>query len=257
MLLPILVAVVMVLLAVIAFMVGRNYGSTTQPATPSTPANTTTDAATAEQTAEAPAPRPDMAQPITDKTTLDLIKTLPKREEGDPLTLGPVDAPVVMIIWEDYACPMCTKFKTDSFDTVRKYADEGKIRIEWRDMAIFAQNYHSDLAAIGGRAAANQGKFWEFNTAAFASAGAGNHPTYDEASVLEIAKQAGVPDLEKFKKDFADPELAKKVNDDTAFAQSIGIGGTPFFIIGDAAVSGAYPTEYFVNTIEDRIANLK
>lgn len=258
-LVPALIGLLLVLVAAISFMIGR----ATAPAG-TTSAAVGADGGAVAGSAENPADpqaqaakpqqQPDRAEPISDPKTLELAKQLPRRVEGDPLALGPVDAPVLMTMWADYACPQCTDFELTKFDTIRKYADEGKIRIEWRDFAIFVNPYKSDLAARGGRAAANQGKFWEYVRAAYQTAGHGNHPTYTDQLVLDIAKTAGVPDLDKFQADYADPATAKAVQDDTDYAQSIGLGGTPAFLIGDAFVGGNYPLQYFLNTIEDRLA---
>ena len=250
-LVPLLVALVVVLLAVIAFLLGR--GTAPGTAAPATPATTAEQATTnQDQNTQPQQQAPTQAEPITDPRTLELVKSLPRRQADDPMALGPVDAPVVITLWEDFSCPMCTKFELESFDTIRTYADEGKVRIEWRDLAIFAGQHHSDLAAVGARAAAKQGKFWEFVRAAYHADD--DHPDYDEATVTKLAQDAGVPNMEQFAQDFKDPALLQAVQEDTQHAQSIGIGGTPAILVGDAFISGAYPTEFFVNTINDRIA---
>ena len=66
----------------------------------------------------------------------------------------------------------------------------------------------------------------------------GDHPTYTEESLLALAKQAGVPDLAKFKTDMnsqANVDAVKKSRQD---AYNAGITGTPFAFIGDAVMLG-------------------
>ncbi|AOZ73364.1 hypothetical protein BK816_08845 [Boudabousia tangfeifanii] len=252
-LVPLLVALVLVLVAVVSFMMGKSVGArsaTNAPATveASAPAQ---DGKSADQ-----AQQPTKAEPITDPKTLEFVKGLPRREANDPRALGPVDAPVVMTMWEDFACPMCTRFELTSFPEIKKLAEEGKIRIEWRDLSIFTQPHHSDLAAIGSRAAAKQGKFWDFVRTAYEEAGHG-HPDYTDDLVKQIAQKAGVPDMAQFEKDYKDPTLKQAVDAETQEAQRIGIGGTPAFVVGDAFIGGAYPTDFFLNTINDRLAAAK
>ncbi|MBV7363171.1 DsbA family protein [Actinomycetaceae bacterium TAE3-ERU4] len=249
-LVPALVGLVLVLVAAISFMIGRATAPTSSVAT--VPSNESNQAASAPK---AQAPQKEFAKPIQDAATRKKALEIPRRKEGDPLALGPVDAPVVMTMWEDFTCPMCTRFELSSFPEIKKLAEAGKIRIEWRDNTIFAQSHRSDLAAIGARAAGRQGKFWDYVRVAYETAGEGNHPSYDDNLVLRIAKQAGVADIEKFQKDFKDPKLAEEVKADTFETQQLGISGTPAFLINDSFISGAYPTDYFLNTINDRLAN--
>lgn len=80
------------------------------------------------------------------------VGDLSRRIDGDPLALGAVDAPVVMVAYSDYRCPFCAKFSRDTEPVlVEKYVDEGVLRIEWRDLPIFGEQSMS--AARAGRAA--------------------------------------------------------------------------------------------------------
>src|SRR5699024_10106368 len=85
-----------------------------------------------------------------------------QREAGDPLARGRVDAPVVMVAFEDFRCPFCAKSSTETAPKlIDRYVDKGVLRIEWRDYPIFGEE--SKRAARAGRAAAKQDKFWEFH----------------------------------------------------------------------------------------------
>ena len=271
-LLPLLIGLVVVIVASIVYFIAApkpqaNTAKGTQPAATanadsstedgSSSASSDSDAMKDGQSQAAPADSQNMAQPITDERTRKLALSLPRRQADDPRAMGPVDAPVVFMMWEDFACPMCTRFELNSFPDVKKMAQEGKIRIEWHDLAIFAGQYKSDLAAAGSRAAANQGKFWEFVEAAYHTAGEGNHPTYTEQTPIEIAKQIGIPDMAKFEKDYKDPATRDAVQKETEEAAQMGLNGTPAFIINDAFIGGAYPTDYFINTINDRLKAAK
>src|SRR5699024_1196470 len=80
---------------------------------------------------------------------------LARRDEGDPLAMGAVDAPVVMVEFADYRCPFCAKFSRDvEPELIEQYVDTGKLRIEWRDMPIYGED--SARAARAARAAAEQ-----------------------------------------------------------------------------------------------------
>ncbi|AWE41448.1 MULTISPECIES: thioredoxin domain-containing protein [unclassified Actinobaculum] len=172
-------------------------------------------------------------------------------EEGDTgLVRGPADAPVTVHVFGDFSCPLCTRLHTESMDKLEEMADEGKIRLEWHNFVIFG-DYGSDKAARGTIAAAKQDKLWEFIAAAYDSAGDGNHPTYTDESVEEIAKQAGIPDMDQFRNDYASDETQQAVTSQTDYARNtLGLTGTPNLIVRGSFINGAYPTDIILNTIE-------
>lgn len=208
---------------------------------------TSTPAASAAGTPGAEA-QPSIPQPVTDAATLELLKTLPRRTANDPLALGKVDAPVVITAWSDFRCPFCSKWERETLPTLQPYIDSGSLRIEHRDLVLFGDD--SQRTAVGARAAGVQGKFWEFASAVAKAAPSSGHPAIDDAAVLEFAKQAGVPDLTKFAGDVKNAELTAAVTADTAYAQKIGIGGTPFFVVNNTPINGAYPADIFGQVIE-------
>ena len=59
-----------------------------------------------------------------------------------------------------------------------------------------------------------------------------------------------MPDIAKFTTDMTSAESVQAVNKDTAEARSIGLSGTPFFVINTTPMSGAQPLATFVQTIE-------
>jgi len=174
---------------------------------------------------------------------------LSRRIDGDPLALGAVDAPVVMVEFADYRCPFCAKFsQTHEPALIKKYVDTGIMRIEWRDLPIFGAQ--SERAAIAGRAAAAQGKFWEFNTAVYASAPQTGHPELSVPELVDFAAQAGVPDLDKFRADLDDPALKAQVAKDVDQATILGVPSTPAFVVNGYPMLGAQPIEDFYQLID-------
>ena len=170
----------------------------------------------------------------TQEAAKQVIANAARRQSDDPRALGRPDAKVTMVLFSDFACPYCTQFAKQVQPQLQDLIDNGTLRIEWHDLAQISPT--SPLAAQAGLAAAAQGKFWEFERAAYASAK--DHPTYTEESLVALAKQAGVPDLAKFKTDMnsqANVDAVKKSRQD---AYNVGITGTPFAFIGDAVMPG-------------------
>ncbi len=176
-----------------------------------------------------------------------------RRAEGDVTAMGDVDAPVVIVEYSDYRCPFCAVVSRDTMpQIIENYVETGKIRFEWRDFPIFGEE--SELAAIAGRAAGEQGKFWEFNEAVYAEAPARSHIDLPRERLIEFAKQVGVPDIDQFTADLENDELRAAVQKDAEEAQSIGVSSTPIFIVGNTPLVGAQPYEAFEQTIESELA---
>ncbi|OBG83453.1 disulfide bond formation protein [Mycobacterium sp. E802] len=176
-----------------------------------------------------------------------------RRVPGDPLALGDPDAPVGVVVFSDYRCPFCAKFSRDTEpELIRRYVEAGKLRIEWRDFPIFGEQ--SMLAARAGRAAADQGRFWEFNRAVYAAAPERTKANLTEQALIGFAEQAEVPDIEKFTAGMRGSSYDAVINADLAQGTGIGVPSTPAFLIDDVPLLGAQPTEEFVRAIDAALA---
>ncbi|WP_078354029.1 thioredoxin domain-containing protein [Mycobacteroides chelonae] len=175
--------------------------------------------------------------------------SLARLHTNDPMALGPTDAPVVLVVYSDYRCPFCAKFSRDTEpQLVERYVNTGKLRIEWRDLPIFGAQ--SVQAAKAGRAAAEQGRFWEFNRTVYRHAPDRGHAELTDEVLLERAREAGVPDLPRFQAAVAGDRLLPAVQQDIQEAVAIGASSTPVFVINDQPVVGAQPLDVFVSVIE-------
>ncbi|WP_135451768.1 thioredoxin domain-containing protein [Mycobacterium sp. DL99] len=176
-----------------------------------------------------------------------------RRQAGDPLALGSPDAPVALVVFSDYRCPFCAKFSRNiEPELVKRYVDAGKLRIEWRDFAIFGPQSMS--AARAGRAAAEQGKFWEFNRAVYAAAPERSKADLTDEVLIGFARQAGVPDIDRFATAMRGDTFDAAINADLAQGTGIGVPSTPAFLINDVPMLGAQPTEDFVRAIDGALA---
>ena len=177
------------------------------------------------------------------------LAALATRDADDPRALGDVDAPVVMIEWADFLCPFCGAFARDTEpELIERYVETGILRIEWRDLPF--QGEEALLAAIGGQAAAEQDAFWAYHEAMFAADLRRSDGRMSRAFLLEVAAELDL-DVEAFDVALDDPALAERVQGEAVQAQSLGITGTPAFIVGGYPLVGAQPLEAFVNVIEN------
>ena len=199
----------------------------------------------------APGSTPDAAE-SSERDALNLERRIPE----DPVALGAVDAPVVMIEYSDYACPFCGVYarKTQP-EIVKKYVDTGQLRIEWRDLPVLGDS--SKTAAVAARAAAEQGLFWEFNEAVYAAAPEKGKAKLTDDELLGFAEQIGVPDMARFTRDMKNSELAATVQADLAEGTQLGINSTPTFVINNQAIPGAQPLDVFIQVIDAALAKVK
>jgi len=102
-------------------------------------------------------------------------------------------------------------------------------------------------AALASMAAHKQGKFWEYHDKLFA-----NQQALDAAGLEKAAEELKL-NMAKFKKDMADPEVAKLVEKDMADGNAVGANGTPTFFINGRELSGAQPFPAFESIINEEI----
>lgn len=170
------------------------------------------------------------------------------RKSGDPMALGDTDAPVVLIEWSDFRCPFCGVWARDTKPKLMKYVKQGMLRIEFRDMPVFGEQ--STNAAVAGRAAAAQGRFWQFYDAVYAEAPKRGHPKLDSAKLEHFGKKAGIKDMDAFRKAIKDQKKLKKVKADGQEVAQLGATSTPAFLINDTPILGAQPTDVFVKEVK-------
>lgn len=178
---------------------------------------------------------------------------LARRVPDDPMAIGDPEAPVAIVEYADFRCPFCAKYAQNTLPSlIEKYVDAGLVRYEFRDVPLFGAE--SENAALAGRAAANQGRFWEFFDALYGSAPESGHPPLPRQRLIELAKEAGVPDLERFERDMDAPETRRGMEADMAEAQQLGVTSVPSFVVDDVALAGAQPLEVFEQVIDEQLA---
>ena len=83
------------------------------------------------------------------------------------------------------------------------------------------------FAARAALASKKQGKYWEFHLALLQQRGSAN-----EKSVLRLAEKIGL-DVDKLKEDMQSNDVERVLQQNVAVAQSLGINGTPAFIVNN------------------------
>lgn len=242
-----LAAALVVIIALVAYIISLNTSSSNAPAGSAATAENQDSAASSGSHSAA-------AEAYTDPQAIETLKALQERTAESPLAEGAVDAPVAMIEFMDFSCPVCAQWAARTYPALQKYVKEGTLRIEIHPWVIFP-DYNSDIPARGLYAAGKQGKTAEFYAAA-APLSAGEHKQWDEAGVLALAEKAGVPDLDQFTADMNSDEAREEIDRSQTIATGIGFNGTPAFVINNRIINGADSAEVFAATIEAAAADV-
>lgn len=196
-----------------------------------------------QQTAKAQ-PQPD---PINDKVKMSVA--------AGWYALGRDDAPVTLVEFVDYQCPFCRQFHSETFVELKKnYIDSGKVRYVSRDLPL---EFHPDArgAAVAARCAGDQHKFWEMRDMMVANAA-----DLSPASLLKYGAQINL-DMTAFGACLNDKKQTAAVQKDVADAATLGISGTPSFVVGKTAkdeingvrIIGAVPYSVFETAIKNQL----
>ncbi len=166
---------------------------------------------------------------------------------------GAKDGAVMLLEFSDFQCPYCKKVQP----ALRRLADKYRDRVAFA-YRHFPLNFHqeADESAIAAECAREQGKFMEMHASLYQQQ---SRQSVNE--LKQIAKDIGIADTAKFDACLDEDRYRALVDRDMEVAQSIGINGTPAFVIGKydskkgilkgEILSGAQP----VDVLEEALVN--
>jgi protein-disulfide isomerase len=165
-------------------------------------------------------------------------------EAGNP-SIGPANAPVVIVEFSDFRCPYCKRFHDETLPALlTKYGDQ--IRLVYRDFPIVG----GEVAAEAADCANAQGKYWDYGNALFADQQAYN--TNDD--YIALAAQLGL-DQTQFSDCLNNGTYKDEVSTDYNAALEYGVNGTPTFFINGQRLVGAQPQSVFEQAIDQALTN--
>ncbi len=147
--------------------------------------------------------------------------------QGSPTT-GATDLKVVLLEFSDFQCPYCAKAHKIIQEFMSKHSDE--VTLVYKHLPLTPIHPQAMPAAKAAWAAFQQGKFWEYEDALFSQ-----QDKLGEDLYVATAKSLNL-DLEKFEEDKAKADRA--IEEDIQLAQTLGLSGTPFFVLKGEAFSG-------------------
>lgn len=174
------------------------------------------------------------------------------RDPGDLLAEGPVDAPVVLVVFSDVQCPFCARWSAETLPVLREYVERGELRIEHRDVNVYGED--SERAARASLAAARQGSFLEYHDRLFAGGEIRPPAQLSEEALIDLAAAVGL-DVEQFTADLHSESVAATIAENAEQGIELGAMATPSFILDGTPMVGAQPTAVFTEAIDQALAD--
>lgn len=173
---------------------------------------------------------------------------LAERASGeDPLAIGEDTATVELVVYSDYQCPFCSHWTSETMPALNDYVADGELRIVWRDV-----NFSGEASKRGARAvyaAALQDRFLDYHDALMQQPKGASDDELSEDALIALADELGL-DLERFKIDFASPEVERAVAENAREGRSRGLTRTPSFEFEGEFIAGYQPTSSFTENID-------
>lgn len=165
---------------------------------------------------------------------------------------GKENAKVTIVEYSDYQCPFCARgYSTLENEVLKEYGD--KVKFVYKN---FPLNFHPwaepGAVAVECAGAQNKDAFWKLYSYLFENQKDIN-PQNLKDKCHEGLKDTKI-DMAKWDKCFDSKETLPQVKADMAEGQSVGVTGTPAFLINGRLLSGAQPFQQFKAVIDDELA---
>lgn len=152
---------------------------------------------------------------------------------------------VEILMCGDFDCPFCARAVATLEQLEQNNPKKLALAFRHFPLPMHANARAAHRAAI---AADRQGEFWAMWALLYA-----NPKQRSDAELEAFAKQAGL-DLDRYRKDIADPDVDKQIDADIATCSALDVRGTPTFFLNGRALQGAQPIEKFQTIIDEELA---
>jgi protein-disulfide isomerase len=184
---------------------------------------------------------------LSDMTKDPLAENLAQIRMTDAPTLGDPNAPVTIVEYSDFECPVCRNLHHALRGILPTYA--GKVRVIFKDFPIEQLHPWARTAAIAGRCAYQQkpDTFWKLYDLIY-----DNQEIISAANawtkMVDYAGQSGL-DAAAFKSCMASPEAGAAVNASHANGEKLEVNSTPTLFVNGRRLVGAdaHLLEQYIN----------
>src|ERR1700760_3662139 len=148
------------------------------------------------------------------------------------VTLGNKDGDVAFVEFFDYNCGYCKRAMADMLDLMK---NDSKLKVVLKEFPVLSEGWvDAAKVAVAVRMQDPSGqKYLDFHQKLLTGRGPA-----DKARAMAAAKEAGL-DVTRLEKDLASPEVRATIEENFKLAESMGMNGTPSYVIGKQVVVGA------------------
>ena len=185
---------------------------------------------------EVPPPPP----PTPNETTVEKLVRPDSHATGNP------NAPVTVVEFGDFECPVCGREEPVAQAIRAKYGNQ--IRFVFRQFPLIHSHPFAERMAEASECAADQGKFWEAVEKIYA-----HQDDLTEDALKRDAAEIGL-DPAKFNQCMTSGAMAARVERDRKDGLALGVTGTPTFFIGRQVASGVPDLDELSRLIDQELA---
>ncbi len=174
--------------------------------------------------------------------------------KGKPVK-GPANAKITIVEYSDFQCPFCQRgYQTIESQVLKEYGD--KVKFVYKNFPLPMHPW-AEPAAVATECALQQKPeaYWKLYNFYFNNQRELTKENLKDKS-LEALKDEKI-DAAKFSDCLDNKKTLDLVKADQAEGSSVGVNGTPAFIINGRLISGAQPFDNFKAIIEDELARAK
>ncbi|CAN5222789.1 DsbA family protein [soil metagenome] len=152
------------------------------------------------------------------------------------VTVGNKDGDVTFVEFFDYNCGYCKRAMTDMLDMMKA---DPKLKVVLKEFPVLGPgSVEAAQVAVAVRMQDPTGKkYLDFHQKLL-----GGRGQADKAHAMAAAKDAGL-DMTRLEKDLTSPEVRATIEENFKLAESMGMNGTPSYVIGKQVVVGAVGAE--------------
>jgi protein-disulfide isomerase len=146
--------------------------------------------------------------------------------------VGAKDGDVAFVEFFDYNCGYCKRAMTDMLELMKA---DPKLKVVLKEFPVLGPgSVEAAQVAVAARMQDPSGKkYLDFHQKLL-----GGRGQADKARALAAAKEAGY-DVARLERDMASPEVRATIEENFKLAESMGMNGTPSYVIGKQVVVGA------------------